>query len=302
MHYFKNGTFPSYSVEQEKTRIRAKSQRYHYDKDRLIHKASGKPVREIDARKGIIEQSQSCGHFGIEKTTNIVQNNYWWWGLKDQVKEHVKSCAPCKLGLAKFNEPMEMQPIAVQGIYHKVGVDMNGPLQAALSGNKYIITAVDYMSKNIEAQAVPNKSSAITADFFYQDIICRHGTAVEVVTDQGGEFHEKFQARLDRLTSPYHPQANGLIERANQTLTKPLVKMAKQDPNNWDKQIPTVLMGYRATRQASTKYAPFFVLYGHEMVLPISNKGRNVSLDHGELGEELLAKLFGPSKAVLEDV
>lgn len=131
---------------------------------------------------------------------------------------------------------------------------------------------------------------------------------MEVVTDQGGEFQGEFQALMDRcgidhrLTSPYHPQANGLTERANQTLTKSLVKMTKEDLNNWDKKIPTVMMGYRATRQALTRYSPFYVLHGHEMVLPINNKGRTISANHGELSEELIANVFGHSKAVLEDV
>lgn len=69
-----------------------------------------------------------------------------------------KQCDPCKLGLAKFNEPVEIQPIAVQGIYHKVGIDMIGPIQTSESGNRYIITAVDYMSKNIEQQLLPTKA------------------------------------------------------------------------------------------------------------------------------------------------
>ena len=103
-----------------------------------------------------------------------------------------------------------------------------------------------------------------------------------------------------RVTSPYHPQANGLTERANQTLTKALVKMTKEDPHNWDKQIPTVLMGYRATKQASTKYSPFFMLHGHEMVMPIDNKGRTVSAELGANSEALLADLFGPSPEVLD--
>ena len=306
LRYLKTGNFPPLAPEQEKTRIRAKSNRYTYEDDQLVHKASGKPVPNIEDRKEIVALCHSYGHFGIEKTTNIVQNNYWWRGMKDQVKECLKVCEPCKLGLAKFNEPMEMRPIAVQGIYHKVGIDMIGPLQKSTSGNKYIITAVDYMSKNIEAEAVPDKSSKTTADFFHREIICRHGTPVEVVTDQGGEFQGDFQALLDkfgidhRMTSPYHPQANGLTERANQTLTKSLVKMTKEDPHNWDKQIPTILMGYRATRQASTKYSPFFMLHGHDMVLPINNQGRTVGADHGELSESFIAELFGPSKAVLD--
>lgn len=226
--------------------------------------------------------------------------------MKDQTKEHIRACAPCKIGLAKFNEPVTMQPIAVQGIYHKVGIDMIGPIQTSASNNKYIITAIDYMSKNIEAAAVSNKHSKTTAEFLFKDIVCRHGTPVEVVTDQGGEFLGEFQALLDkcgidhRLTSAYHPQANGLTERANQTLVESFIKMTKEDPLNWDKQIPTVLMGYRATRQASTKYSPFFMLHGHEMVLPIHNKGRTVDAEYGENSELFSTELFGPSVVVLD--
>ena len=292
--------------EQEKTRIRAKSYRYHYEGDQLIHKGTAKPIPAMADRASIVAKAHSYGHFGIDKTTNIVQNHYWWWGLKDQVKEHVKSCAPCKLGLAKFNEPITMQPIAVQGIYHKVGIDMIGPLQISSSGNRYIVTTIDYMSKNIEATALPSKSSKIIADFFHRDIICRHGTPVEVVSDQGGEFKGDFQELLDkcgidhRLTSAYHPQANGMTERANQTIQRALIKMVENDPHNWDKQIPTVLMGYRASKQASTKYSPFFMLHGHDMVLPLNNKGRTVIAEHGELSEDCVADVFGPTIAILD--
>ena len=77
--------------------------------------------------------------------------------------------------------------------------------------------------------------------------------------------------------------------------------MTKEDPHNWDKQLLTTLMGYCTTRQASTKYSPFFMLHGHEMVLPINNKGRTVSVENGELSESFIADQFGPSKAVLDD-
>ncbi len=304
--YLRDCTFPLHASEQEKAGIRNKSVRYRYDGEQLIHHYSDKPVPDIEDRPEIIAKAHSYGHYGIDKTTNSVQNHYWWWGLKDQTREYVKSGAPCKLGSSKFNEPVTMQPIAVQGIYHKVGVDMIGPIQTSKSNNKYIITAIDYMSKNIEAAALPNKNSKTTADFFFRDIVCRHGTPVEVVTDQGGEFQGDFQDLLNRcgidhrLTSAYHPQANGLTERANQTLIKSLIKMTQEDPLNWDMQFPTVLMGYRATRQASTKYSPFFMLHGHEMVLPIHNKGRTVDAEHGEESELFSAELCGPSVAVLD--
>ncbi|KAA6418197.1 MAG: hypothetical protein FRX49_11855 [Trebouxia sp. A1-2] len=73
------------------------------------------------------------------------------------------------MGLAKFNEPVTMQLIAVQGIYCKAEADMVGPIQTSAFNNKYIITAIDYMSKNIEDAAVLSTSSKTTADFSYRE-------------------------------------------------------------------------------------------------------------------------------------
>ena len=84
-----------------------------------------------------------------------------------------------------------------------------------------------------------------------------------------------------RLTSPYHPQANGLTERFNQTLIRSLTKMTQESPDDWDVHLPTVLLGYRATIQASTRYTPFYLLHGREMSLPIPNLARIPAPDVG---------------------
>lgn len=164
----------------------------------------------------------------------------------------------------------------VRGIYVKVGLDLIGPLQPTTArGNRYIITSMDYGSKWAEARAVPNKESQTVADFFWEDVICRHGTVAEVVTDQGRELQGEFQALLDscyidyRLTSPHHPQSNGLTERFNETLSIALRKMVQDHPEDWDMHLPSILLGYRASIQASTQYSLFFLLHGYEMPLPV---------------------------------
>ena len=48
--------------------------------------------------------------------------------------------------------------------------------------------------------------------------------------------------------------------------------MCNQDHNDWDEKIDTILMGYRASSQASTKYSPYFMLFQKEMRLPIDNE------------------------------
>ncbi|KAL0027752.1 hypothetical protein WJX77_002875 [Trebouxia sp. C0004] len=143
--------------------------------------------------------------------------------------------------------------------------------QISAKGNRYIITCVDYLTKNVEVRAVPNKASDTVADFFWEDIICRDGNVATVISDRGRELSGSFEELLDRcfidhrLTSPHHPQSNGLTERFNETLTIALRKMVTDHPEDWDMHLPAILMGYRGSIQASTRFSPFYLLPGYEM-------------------------------------
>ncbi|KAL0025685.1 hypothetical protein WJX77_004233 [Trebouxia sp. C0004] len=154
---------------------------------------------------------------------------------------------------------------------------MIGPLQTSASGNRHIITTIDYMTKNVEAAVVSDKSSKTTAEFFDREIICRQSTPAEVVSGQGGEFQGEFHALLDRcgndhrLTSPYHPQAIGLTERANQTITRSLVKMTGEDPLNWD---PKGAAGLQIKHTGFHQILSFLSAAWRPMVLPLGHRHR----------------------------
>ena len=97
-----------------------------------------------------------------------------------------------------------------------------------------------------------------------------------VQSDQGREFVNSLNDKLFRLTgvqhiisTAYHPQTNGLDERFNQTLQRALLKMVEENENQWDKFLDSVLFAYRSSQQASTKYSPFYLMYGREPGLPI---------------------------------
>ena len=111
------------------------------------------------------------------------------------------------------------------------------------------------------------------ADFFRREVIARHGCPKEVLSDNGGEFLGEFDKllqdfRIDhKLSSPNHPQTNGLVERFNGTLCSALRKCVGNNPRQWDQLIPTVLMGYRSSVQASTRFSPFFMLYARHATL-----------------------------------
>ena len=100
-----------------------------------------------------------------------------------------------------------------------------------------------------------------------------------------------------------------MTERFNQTLSRCLAKVINNEQTNWDEKIDTVLMGYRASRQASTKHSPYFMLYQQEMKLPIDtelltpdNDGEDVDSD--SIIENLLQsrdKVFSKAKANIDE-
>ena len=78
------------------------------------------------------------------------------------------------------------------------------------------------------------------------------------------------------MCNAYHPKSNGLKERFNQTLITQLRKLVNDNKDNWDKLISWILMSYRFNRQASTKFSPYFLVYGIQMQLPIELESCNV--------------------------
>ena len=81
-------------------------------------------------------------------------------------------------------------------------------------------------------------------------------------------------------------QTNGLTERFNQTISRCLAKLVDESQTNWDEKIDTVLMGYRASRQASTKHSPYFLLFHQQMRLPIDSEVLPSSLDQEDDDED----------------
>ena len=97
-----------------------------------------------------------------------------------------------------------------------------------------------------------------------------------MTTDQGKEFRNQVNDELmktfgidHRLTTAYHPQANGLDERYNQTLVNALSKFAQTDRDSWDEKLGEVVFAYNTAMQESSKHTPFEVMFGRIARLPV---------------------------------
>ena len=145
---------------------------------------------------------------------------------------------------------------------------------------------MDYFTRWPEAKAVRSANSEKVANFIYENIICRFGAPRVIQSDQGTHFvnqvikqlTEKFRIRHS-LSSPYHPQSNGLVERFNKTLCEGLAKVGDLI-FDWDKYIQPVLFAYRIKELHISKQSPYVLVYGREPNLVMDvYQGNNTVID-----------------------
>ena len=128
---------------------------------------------------------------------------------------------------------------------------MIGLNQITQQNNRYIITAIDYLTKWPEAKAIPIKEATEVAKFIFEEIICWPRCLKIIQSDQGTEFTASIIAELTskfniqhRFSTPYHLQTNGIVKWFNRTLTSTLQKYCIEFQEDWDTNIPVILFAY----------------------------------------------------------
>eukprot|EP00731_Ephydatia_muelleri_P021055 Em0013g782a len=215
-------------------------------------------VLPVQCRGMVMELAHSiplAGHLGKHKTTDRVQQRFFWPTLRKDVADYCRRCEACqKTSRVKpRHAPLIPLPIMDEP-FQKIAMDIVGPLPRSRSGNRYVLVICDYATRYPEA--VPMR--AVDAESVAEELVkmfARVGIPGEILTDQGSNFTSQLLTEMYRLlhirpirTTPYHPQTDGLVERFNQTLKSMLRKFATQKEKDWDKLIPYVLFAYREVR------------------------------------------------------
>jgi hypothetical protein len=197
--------------------------------------------------------------------------------LYTDVVRFIQACPVCDRVNTTFNsEDKTLHPTPVQGLMYTWFVDLCGPFETSLQGNRYCMLMIEHFSKHLELVAIPNKTSMTTARVFRDNVLSTFGACAVVRTDQGDEFQGEFAQLLrnclidHRVGSPNHPQSQGQVERAVQTVKQCLRKMVQdcESKVTWDTMLAWIRLGYNCSKHKSTGLSPAQVLYARDPVIP----------------------------------
>ena len=204
------------------------------------------------------------------------QGFYWPTALGD-AQALVKTCPACQwMGKGTGAPAHDLQPIPPSWPLARWGIDLVGPFKTASRGAKFVVVAVDYFSKWVEAEPLTKITSAAVQKFVWRNLICRFGVPREITVDNGTQFDassfRKFCISLGVnlcFASVANPRANGAVERANGILLHGLrTRLFDLPKGKWAEELPNVLWSTRTSASRATGFTPFKLLYGDEAVTP----------------------------------
>nr|GEY30019.1 reverse transcriptase domain-containing protein [Tanacetum cinerariifolium] len=161
-------------------------------------------------------------HHGVNLTAKkIFDAGFFWPTVYKDAHEFVKNCDSCqRQGKISQRDEMPQNLIQICEIFDVWGIDFIGPFPSS-RGNKYILVAVDYLSKWVEAKAFPTNDARVVCKFL-KSLFARFGAPRAIISDRGTHFCNDQFAKVmlkygvtHRLSIAYHPQTSGQLSIQN---------------------------------------------------------------------------------------
>jgi transposase InsO family protein len=233
-----------------------------------------RPIIPVADRRRIFDVIHQLAHPGTKATIRLISARFVWCGMAKQITAWCRDCVNCHTSKASLQPPSPVQSIPVPAArFTHIHVDLVGPLPTSAEGHTHLLTMVDRSTRWLEAIPLRGTTAAAVADSLIAGWISRFGVPSTITSDRGAQFTSALWSALcsrlginHRLTTAYHPQSNGMIERCHRRLKEAL--KAKAAGVSWLDHLPWVLLGMRSSPRDDTAVSAAEMVYGCQLTVP----------------------------------
>uniref|UniRef100_A0A151UF56 Transposon Ty3-I Gag-Pol polyprotein n=1 Tax=Cajanus cajan TaxID=3821 RepID=A0A151UF56_CAJCA len=257
------------------------SENGYYRHNGFLFKANRLCVPKCSIRELLVSESHEgglMGHFGVQKTLEILQEHFYWPHMKHDVHKFCDHCIVCKKAKSKVKPHGLYTPLPVPDFpWIDISMDFVLGLPRTKNGKDSIFVVVDRFSKM--AHFIPCKKvndACHVADLFFREVVRLHGLPRSIVSDRDTKFLSHFWRTLwgklgTKLlfSTTCHPQTDGQTEVVNRTLGTLLRTVLKKNIKFWEEHLPHVEFAYNRAVHSTTKCSPFEIVYGFNPLTPL---------------------------------
>jgi hypothetical protein len=210
------------------------------------------------------------GHPGEYRTQELIERNYWWPRLGNQVKHFVQTCEPCQRTKIKRYRPGQLHPHEIiENPWEVISMDLISPLPES-NGYNAIQVWADTSTKAIHIEPTDMHVTAEgVAKLTCNYVIQYHGVPRKIISDRDPQYASEYMRELYKLlgiqaniSTAYRPQTDGQTERANQEIEQYLRIFVDIHQKDWNEWLALAEFLYNDKVNSSTKMSPFFMNTG----------------------------------------
>ena len=243
----------------------------------LIVDMSNGPARPwvpLSWRRKVFDAIHGLGHPGVEMTRKAVAAKFVWPTMRQDVSRWARDCLECQRAkvLRHVVPPIGEFTMPNRRFEH---INLDLVSMPTSNGCKYLLTIVDRFTRWPAAIPIRDMTTETIMDAFAHNWVANFGVPGSVTTDRGTQFLSSLWTQLMQVwgikthtTTPYHPEANGLVERFHRRMKESLLALGAEEPEKWFWKLPCTMLAIHTTLKPDLGASPADLVYGEGLSVP----------------------------------